>query len=284
MEVIHAQIFDVKNALFKQKASVKSKLTTVSCNNKDNCSLYKKGQCSLVGMFQDKCVYGKKVSIDGFTRKASKYNSWINDNKEQYKDVFNKLKSATKKMAIVGDYIYLPYSHLNMNKKLPFNNFGGFMNDGDKYMLLKDFTDEVIFSIITFSPQALMGGTIKSYAKEVVPDFITHIIEVFPDKVKSFLMKYPNMEFMFVIRSPIGRKALLESLKPGTVITKYHDSDKLNTQHWTWDGEYITSTDCGYSFSVVEFDTVEVKLKPKENTAVVITDKNQTDQDTIYID
>lgn len=284
MEVIHAQIFDVKNTVFKQKASEKSKLTLVSCNNKDNCSLYKNGQCSLIGMFYDRCQYGKRTQTDGFTKKASKYNSWINENQEKYKDVLNKLKSATKKIAIVGDYVYLPYAHLNMNKNLPFNNFGGFMSDGDKFMLITDFTDEVIHSIITFLPQSLMGGPIYSYMKEVVPTFITHLIEVFPDRVKSFIEKYPSLESYFVVKSPIGRKALLHSLKPGTVVTKYHDNNKLKTQHWTWDGEYLTSIDCGFNFAIVEYDECVVKLKPKEKEIVIITNENQVDNNTIYID
>jgi hypothetical protein len=172
---------------------------------------------------------------------------------------------------------------MNMCKDVPFENHGGFLANGDLYLHINNFTPENICKIITNQPQALFGGEIVSYQNNIIPKFITHLKERMPELFKSVCELDENIATRFSTPiSSIGRKALLSSLRPGVVITKYHDSYNLDTQHWLWNGINLVSTDVSLSFTVVEYDQISITLKPKENISVEITDDTQVDENTIF--
>lgn len=284
-KIVHANVYNPENSLFKSNRNDRSECQVVTCSNSENCGLFKRGECATIAfMDAQNCPYGKRSRESGFTRKARGFHTWISDRKTKYKDHLGKLSSYTKKLAVVGDYVFLPYAHMNMNKELPVDHHGMFLSSGTHFVLKEKFTPELVMNIIGFRPQALMGGEITSYQKEVVPKFIKHLQEAMPELYAEVVKQNPHVEKIVADFSPIGRKALLHTLRPGTVVTKYHDTHKLNTQHWVWDGEYLTSTDAGMSFAIVDYDTCEIKIKPKLGVSVPVTNENQVDDNTEYAD
>lgn len=284
-KIVHAHVYNPQNALFKSNRNDKAECQIITCYNSGNCGLFNRGECATLTSFGfSACPYGKKSFETGFTPKAMAFNKWISDRKDKYKDQLGKLKSYQRKMALVGEYVFLPYAHLNMNRALPFKHHGSAFSSGDNFIELAQFNVELIMSIINFYPQAMMGGEIVSYQREVVPKFVAHLREVFPDRYSDVVKHHPYIANIVSNLSPVGRKALLNTLRPGVIVTKYHDTPKLNTQHWVWDGEYLTSTNAGVSFPIVDYDECTIRIKPKPNVSVQITSEDQVDDDTKYTD
>jgi hypothetical protein len=276
-EIIHAYIYDPSTpSLFKSGANEKSKLTTINCCNSENCGLFKRGQCSyLQSLRWDKCPYGKKNYEFGYTKRAKKYREWINEKKENYKDI-GSLSNYSKMMAVVGDFVFLPYSFMNMCEKVPFEHKGGFMLEGSLFLPLKDFTVENIKLLVEFRPQALMGGEITSYQKEEVPLFLMHLKEQMPDLYKSVCEISDVAKIKSEKITNIGRKARLFSLTPN--VGKFID---IHKGEWIWDGEWLTSLNSSASFMLVR-DFEELKIKPIGNPLVTITDEQQVNENTVF--
>lgn len=284
MKTIYASIYDPSISIFfKAKANEKAECRTIQCSNSDKCGLFARGECVLRDtLLGSRCPYGYATLIKGPTRRAKGYRKWMEERKEFHKDHFVKLGSPTVKMTIVGDHVYLPYAHMNMNEGVPFLSHGRLFSTGSHFMLWKDFTVEIILKMVDYRPQALMGGEITSYQKETVPKLLTHLKEIFPELYERTITERPGLSG--VSRSNIGRQAFIHSLRPGVVVTKYHKENKLETQHWTWDGEYLSSDDARMSFPIVGYERCEIHLVPKPNETVEITHDDQVDDNTRYKD
>lgn len=283
-KTIHATIFDPHaRGLYKSKANDRAELRTVNCSNADSCPLLKTGKCILAETAFRRCIYGKRGGLNGPTKRANGCKTWVSEQKEKYADVLCKLKAAPSKMAVIGEYVYLPHSFMAMNQKVAFVQHDKFMQSGIPFVCLNNFTVETVRAIIEFKPRAMDGGEIRDYQKEQVPRFAMHLKEVMPDLYAEAVAQIPRLAKIVASSTMVGRKALIHSLKPGTVVTKYHDNPKIPTEHWTWDGEWLTSTDTVSVFWITKFTESAVKIKPAPGEAVAITDDSQVDSDTQYL-
>lgn len=283
-DIVHARVYDPHRAgaLFKVKANEKPTCTVIHCSNKDNCGLHARGECAMLAMLDSRyCPYGRMSYKEGPTKRSKNYRKWVSDMESLYKDS-GRLNNYTRKMAIVGDHVFLPYAHMNMNKDLPFKNHGHFMSSGTHFLELSGFDVDAVFKIINFSPQAMMGGTITTYYREVVPMFLLHLKEVMPDLYRRAVETNHTVENIVSDVSNVGRQALLSSLAPGTVILQYHKNKDLKTRHWVWDGATLTSTDSDPSFMPVGFEECTITLRPKADQYVDITSEDQVNSDTRY--
>lgn len=279
-ELIHFHVYDPVRSIFKSDANEKSSAHFVKCNNKDDCELYGKKQCVCRRIWGPRCPYGYDSKEIGFTKKARNYSSWINEQKENNKDV-GSLDSPAIKMARVGEFIYLPYSHMNMNGSVWGKDAdGGYFAEGEYFLKLERFNPLTILSIIRFKPQALFGGEITSYQKEVVPVFIKHLSEVFPDLWKAVLEMDNSLSDRLKEYTSIGRKALLRSVKPnvGTFKTAYGE--------WIWDGEKLRLNG-GNTIGTPIYNNTAIKetiVIPSEDAIVKITSDEQVKDNTEFID
>lgn len=280
-KVIDATIFDPKDHPFKSVRNEKASCSIILCNNAENCDLYKKNQCVRINLFGEPCPHGKNLKEEGFTKNAKAYQSWINERKEKYADVLRKLKHAEDIMAVVGDYIYLPYSHADMNKNVPFLRHDLYLLPGIKLVKKEDFNLNTIKNIISFRPQAMMGGEITSYQNEIVPKFILHLSEVFPELYNELIKEMPELTITKENVNYVGRKALLATVKVGSTFT--HHKGQSYEEKWTWDGEYMNYKGNKLSFAITEFDSVEIKLKPKANAIITIEDNEQVTKETKFV-
>lgn len=277
-KLIHATIRDPLNSYFTKSKTERASCRSIKCSNSTNCQLYARGECSLLSIMNIQfCPYGKINYEEGYTGRAHKYSEWIEEKKEKFKNVLNKLKDYSEYMAKIGEYVFLPYSFMNKNENVPFLQHGHFLSNGKSFIKLKKFTSEVIHNILTFRPRAMMGGEITHYQQKYVPLFVKHLFETFPKLYDETQKSYPEIKNILKTHSNIGRKALLYTLNPNKGI--FID---IHKGEWTWDGEYLTSLNSKGGFMLIS-NFSEIKIKPEKNAIVKITSENQINKNTKFI-
>lgn len=266
-------------SLFKGSGNDRAACITFSCNNSQNCDLYKRGECAMrFGLSGANCPYGKRNREVGPTKRSKSFSEWITKRRGSFKDVLNKL-SSPKILGCVGDYVFLPYAHITginrntfLNNKIPLSEEH---SDFGHVFVKKDLlTVDVVKDIASGHPEALFGGEIKSYQKEEVPKFMLHLSDVMPELYNEFILKYPE----YASKKPdnVGRKAILQTLNPN--IGEFKD---IHGGLWVWDSEYATSKNSRMNFGLCEF--TEIRIKPKDNVVVVISDNAQVKSGTKFI-
>jgi hypothetical protein len=256
----------------------KAVCTSVHCSNAQNCGLYKRNECILIGALNTQsCPYGKYYRTHGFTKMAKNYYSWINKQREQYKDVESKISSFRYIMSEIGDYIFLPYSHMNMNENIPFFYHGGIFTNGSYLLPKEHFTIPNIIKICEFRPYALTGGEITSYQLEEIPKFLQHLSQEYPEIFKELCNHYERAKKLSTTFSNVGRKAYLRTLTPN--VSPFVD---IHGGIWHWDGQYLTSNNSKMSFGLINNFT-EIRLTPHPNTIVEISDDKQVNDNTSFI-
>ena len=224
------------------------------------------------------CPYGKINYEKGPTRRARSFSSWITDRKNKYKDTLDVLASPENVLAKIGEYFYLPYSHMFLNSTLPVLDKTTILSPGKPFIHENDFTVDLIVQIIKHKPHAMFGGEITSFQNKELPMFLKHLSEKQPEMFKkvSECIDLTNYVSKF---SNLGRKVLLSSLRPGVILTP--KKDKKET--WVWDGVYLYSDNAYLAFTPVSFEEHFIKIKPKENTHIEVTSEEQVDENTIFI-
>ena len=150
-KAIHAHVFNPKNALFKFGRSEPAKCTVYYCEKSETCPLLKKGQCINNSFLGPKCVYGYRRSEEGFTPRSQKFGKWISDKKEEHKDILNRADGyVPDKMVEIGEYLYLPYAHMDMNERVPFLKHSALFVSGQPFIKKDIFNIELIKTIVDF--------------------------------------------------------------------------------------------------------------------------------------
>ena len=279
-EVIQAWVYNPSNGIFKAKKTDRAVLNILHCSAKDDCAMFKKGHCIQHSMVN--CEYGKRTRESGFTPRAKGFYSWIAKKEKAYEGISNELSKPPKQVAIIGDYVWLPYSHMGWwIKDDVFTAAVEPYSASNNLLHRKHFTPENIVRILGVNPRGLFGGYLTEYQRKVIPKFASDLKQNMPDLFKDIADIYPQIESMVQVSSYIGRKALLSSLKSGTTVRK---ETSRNTEDWIWDGTYLTSNECRPLFSIVAYTECETKLKPKAGVSITIHSNDQVDSDTIFTD
>lgn len=281
---IHAGIWSpFDRHLFKPKASEPAECTVWECQIPTECSFLKLKQCINHNIFGPRCVYGKKTCEVGPTKRSRKCSEWVNNKREEYKDIRGKISAAPPvKIAKVGEYIYLPYAHMDMNVAVPFRAHSDIFISGIPFIAVEKFTLEVIKSIVSYHPRALMGGEITSYQSEVVPKFVKDLSEVFPNLYAELIRDCP--EFTIKNTSAVGRKALLTTLLPGNV--------NISNIIWKWDGSSLSTNDekkvlflnIDDRNGIKSFKTLTITVVPTDETVVQVYSDDQVTDKTVFVD
>ena len=177
----------------------------------------------------------------------------------------------------IGDKAFLtvPYIYTKMldNGQLQVSNptFGT-----DKILIAADqLTTENIKRIVSFRPQAMMGGTILDYQAKVVPMFVRQLSMLFPEKMDAFMASNPDYE----IKPPDwrGRRAKLATCNREAL---YNDT---NGNVFSFDGDYIVCSNYRSAFIPFEAKNAEIRMLVSDCMEVKITDNNQVTDDTIFV-
>lgn len=276
-KIVSVGIYNPKNSVFKSNRNDKATCEIIKCSSSENCSLLKKGQCTMSdSLGWVRCPYSRITKEEGFTPKAIKFHSWINERVEKYSGI-PRLKSHSKVIAEVGNYIFLPYNHMDMCDNVPFIKTGMALSKGQPFILKNEFTVDVINTLLSFNPKALFGGIIESYQKEVVPRFIEHLRDYYPDLFRETLLVNSRLKD-YVKADYIGRKAVLQTLNAN--VGSYQD---IHGKSWLWDGEWLTCKESVSIFGLSNKNS-ETKVKPEGKVEVKITDNNQVNSESIILD
>jgi hypothetical protein len=267
-KVVHFNLYRPEKSIFKANKNTKSEIQIITCNNSDNCQLFKRQECACrYGLYGNFCYYGKQIRISGYTRSAKKYSTWCNEQKKKYEGV--QYLNEPKMMGIVGDFIFLPYPFIKKYKKLIEYNF----------IELSKFTVDNVIDIINFIPRDLLfNDEIKRYQDEVIPTFLNHLKDQMPELFNQVISKNDAIKARCAKLTNIGRKAILETITPNKgYLIDIHGCE------WIWDGEKLTSNNSKASFMIVpKFE--QIILIPKPNQGVIIRDESQVNENTIFID
>ncbi|GIN88668.1 hypothetical protein J6TS2_50540 [Heyndrickxia sporothermodurans] len=258
--------------------------SVISCDKYESCSYYENNQCLAVRSISSAgCKYGKVNTVRGYTSRAKKYSQFKREwqNHEQY----NKLSYPPQKIGVIDGVIVFPYPFIKIEKQENGKHSiqqPGLFNNSASFIEIEKFNTDLIYRICSYRPQALMGGEIASYQKEKVPLFLSHLREVLPEIYEKFIAAYPKFGRKI---DYVGRKALLKTIKPSLIEYRSRDYPNLNND-WYWDGECLNYK-WGYvsSVSVInDYEVVEFKLKPSEQTTVKISSNEQVTEQTIFVD
>jgi hypothetical protein len=273
MNLIDYRLYDPTKALLGKKSD-KAYIRKLYCSLPD-CKIRKNNGCIMWN--NRNCPYGNITYEEGYTRRAKKYYTWIKDKQDSVKEIKDHL-SDYDKIGIVGDYIYFPYPFWSMDTSIDISNRETFLTNGQVLFKKDKFTIDLFEKIINAKPYSLMGPEIKSYSEKTVPEIINHTEEEVPDFYKQWAEKYPETAKQFIIKNHIGRTAIL--------ITCNKDSEFVTDKGiMKWDGKYITIDNYRPLFSPIKnFKSSKMIFEPSEKTTVIITDNNQVNKQTKFID
>jgi hypothetical protein len=279
---VHANVYDpTRPSIFgKPAANARAETQVVYCKLAA-CPLRDAGCCTLrAPMFPDRCPYGRIGGENGPTKRAVSFRNWVTERKEKFKDV-PYLKSAPKKLAFIGDYVYLPYAHMTMCKTVDFLSHSAFIVSGNPFLPRGCWKIDAVLRLIDFRPKSMMGGEITSYQTEEVPLFIQHLREGDAAMWAELIAARPELD---TAPNYVGRKALLRTLNaPLTLPAK----DSRYPVEWTWDGERVRTTSRhAYSSTWGGFDLGELELSavPAERAVIEVRDNSWVCETTEFVD
>lgn len=275
-EIINARVRNPQDSLFKSKDDNHAKCIMIKCKNKDNCPMFGNDTCAEATILHSmSCPYGKFETETGPSSRSKKLSGWIDDKKEEHKDVLNKMRTPHAKMCIVGDYVYLPYAHLSKNQNLILDQYESFFVTGSRFMHRKFFGVNSIMSIIEFKPFSMSGDEITSYQKDIVPKFLIHLNEEMPELFDEVMKRKPEVADIIQTVDVIGRVAYVKTLRPGCKIATVNGD-------WTWDGEHLINEDYKMTLALTKYNKCSVKMDVSSDATIKVTDLNQVTEDTKY--
>jgi hypothetical protein len=256
--------------------NVKQRCEYTYCNNFDNCSLYSQGKCVHDQRYFKyiKCPYGRYKDEEGYTKKSKSFRAWFDKKRKKYSCLIDFIEFAMEKLAVIDDYIYLPYPYL----KNHMNSLDGVISE--HFIKREDFTAEKIMFIVNFEPQALMGGTIGDFQNKYVPKFLQHLKEAIPGIYDEFIEAYPEEKERLIQLSSdyTGRTAYIHTLKVGSAVFST-DGDKF-----IYDGKNLICKNYKNFFIPFKAGSTALKIKVDEKMTATISDNSQVTENTIFTD
>lgn len=211
------------------KANDRERMEAYICEYEGKCPMYEQGKCVCESLFlgQIKCPHSRKIFNSGLTKRANGFGKLASQWREKYA---TNIEIQNKRLCECGDYIYLPYPHLDVFGDKIFEDL-----EGNHFLKKDKFDVSCVRRIIYYRPRALMGGEITSFQEVQVPLFIRHLSEEFPELAKKYLKKYPEDKAKFdsITVNYVGRKAYLNTLKDGAGYVDCHGN------RWEKRGEWL---------------------------------------------
>ncbi len=213
MQIIHMHVHEP--TIFKDKKASK---ISISCSLAD-CPLRAKGQCVALN-YNSTCPYGKRQVALGYTSRASRYRTWVIEAKREAA-AYPQLADAEEKIAFVGDYVWLPYAHMNHidgeKVGLKFQAYSGaFVGSGVPFMPASEFTVDTIIKLVSFRPRSLMGDVID--LREQVAKFVKDLAEIRQDLYQASIERLPRIAEYVEGFNPNFTVAQLKAIGESTMV------------------------------------------------------------------
>ena len=282
MNIIHANVYDPAHSLFKSCRNDRAQVQTITCSA-PSCSLRDQGKCVKRSILFVGCPYGEYLKEEGPTRKSKAYGKWVKEKKEQYATA-GTMDYAPSKLAFMGDYVYLPYSWMDMNESVKFLKHSSFLISGVPFIHVSEWSVETIEKIVDFKPWGL-GGTIHAYQDEQIPLFLVHLSEMVPELYAALIKRCPQYVERYKLGVPnyVGRAAFIWTMPP-CEIAGYNPKYPVR---WTWDCEKLTTNSIdayNNTWGNIKAESLSLTIVPDINVTVKITNNSQVSKDTKFAD
>lgn len=260
-----------------EKQNDRPELRRLECNLDSDCEMFKRGQCIHLQIFGSGCVYGRKDYEKGPTKRSKKYWEWMKKARaeiQEHKDL-PRLNYPKDCMAFIGEYVYLPYSHIAMCQLVPFVRHDHFFVSGIPFVKKEEFTPQAVLDLVQFHPHSLMGPEITDYAQKSVPLFLFHLKHFAPDlfKVSSELAAQKNIPFesrmLYIGDKPI--ECSIDCVPSCSGGFRFHKAFEV-TQ---WDGTTLTARstdDAALILLGIYRSESKISCKPDPKTKVTVFD------------
>lgn len=268
-EIIHIHVYDPTNALFAKKSD-RAQIHTYSCDKASACDAYKNGKCIMVSNPLGVRCFGRRTARDGPTQRARSFMDFISKGRAHEK--YRALERQPDKIFRIGDGYMMPYPHINLDERSPFESKSGLMMSGMPY--IESPTADDLSVIFTQRPQALFGGEIKDYQRKHVPQLVKHMHDEYPELYQMLIERHPEAADQVHNFDYTGKKALLKTLLPGKL--------EISKKTWVWDGEHLTGH--GSNMLFAPGNATEVRVTPDDDAVVVVTNTEMVSDETIIID
>lgn len=240
------------------------------------CQVYQRGQCASSQLQEPNCIYGYWTRKKGPTRRARGYSSWLEDAKEEAERGPGMPDYPSIRLAVVGDYVWLPYPYMDNCEAAPFLAHGGAFRTGQPFIKRAEFTPEVVVTITSFEPRALIGGIIRFYQEESVPDFLYDLRHLMPD----LYVQAAGMEPSIIDKTPTAAERFADT--PVSIIDVAPGTEcYLGKRGYLceWDGEQVTVKDAAGLVIFAErrlgTDQVDIVFVPTAKTKVLVRDERE---------
>lgn len=248
-------------------------VTSVYCDQHEECSLYKQGRCMGIPQFlHPSCSLCELHRVYGYTNRAKAYDRFVKDARND--PTYNALQVPNSVyIYTVGDKVLLDFPYVDFDGtriKQP-NLFGG----GGRCIISKeDFTADYVHTLVNFHPRTVFDNVeIKKYQEEVVPKFLYQLKILLVDVYNELLTTYPEDNRVL---SNKGQKAKVSSLKDGI---------KLSTNHGTFtkQGDKLICDRYKPLFGLFGVNSLHTEITITEDMIYEIKDDSEWDDDTVFI-
>lgn len=286
-KIINVTIKDPRKNMFATKND-RQRVTILRCSHSDSCDIFKKKQCICLKIFNQFCPYGDYEAIEGFTPRSKNYVNFLNDAKEKYSEFVNQLNCISKVgFENVGDYVYVPYSFVYLIPGMDkyFLSVGHMFMSARPFVKKEDFTVEFVRMLIKGKPITYLGDLIATYQKEEVPKIVYDLKLFSPDLYEQIKDEFQtNQMFKQMFNqtfNPIGKKALLKTLSPCTIVK---GEGKSFESTWKWDGERMHYQSGHISLPTNAFpETVSCSYVPSDKEEEMVSSLDQVNENTKYV-
>lgn len=261
-----------------EKQNERGRVSYLRCSVPDGqCPFLSEKSCIKFGFIPDGCPYGKFDHVgSGVTKRAKGYYDWRSRVKKEYDEFYSNhpsLGKAKERVAIVGDYVYVPTPHAGENEKVPFLSKSGLLSGGVPFLKRELFTPEVAVEIANFVPRNIFGDRISSYQSEEVPKFLYQLKQALPEIFAAATKLDPSFEDRILKLDDFLEKEIsILDMPPGEVdivIDSGGRGKPRKTARMTWDGERLSGTIArsdahSLLFLRAEEEPVEISLVPRK--------------------
>ena len=286
MKVIDVKLYGGKGIFGGKETPLEAQIT--ECDKFDVCSLYKNGQCRKLRGRKNNCEHGKGSIVKGYTSRAAKYHEFKTKWKSHEK--YNALKETFSYFDII-DGIFSMRTTLIMTKpqENQLNSWDDFA-DGISFRTCWNRDDENTYRdgfkikvekitinhlnvIYNLKPKALFDDAEISYYKK---EFLRDLTVFLKDNLPLLYAEYDD-NYGFPIVNYIGKKALLKTINKGEIIVGNHKA--------TWDGtNIVVKGDSPIWAMFKKIEEVTTIVKPTDNYEIEITNNNQVNDSTIFVE